>query len=100
MKTTTIELDKPRTLRYDLNALCAIEEATGKPIAEALSAGSSFSAMRVIIWAGLKHEDPALTVEAVGAMVDPALMNVALEALVEALPNNSGPENPPAPPLA
>jgi hypothetical protein len=99
MKTTTIELDKPRTLRYDLNALCAIEETTGKPLAEAVSS-NTFSAMRVIIWAGLKHEDPALTVEAVGAMVDPALMNVALAALVEALPNNSGPENPPAPPLA
>jgi hypothetical protein len=65
-----IELDKPRNLLIDFNTLALIEEHTGKnalsqDLWENLSAGS----MRVFLWACLVHEDPELTVEAVGTFI-------------------------------
>lgn len=102
MKTTTIELDKPRTLRFDLNALCAIEDATGKSLSQAVS--NTMSSIRLMLWAGLKHEDPGLTLEQVGAMINPAdagLMEAVTNAFKDSLPDSGGgSENPPAPPLA
>lgn len=64
----TIELDgRERVLRYDLNALCMFEESTKLGIAEALQT-RSMSAIRALLWAGLIHEDPLLTIEDVGKM--------------------------------
>lgn len=74
--SVTIQLDKERHLRYDLNALAEIgdqldiklrldhlgEDLLGTPL--------PLSSLRVILWAGLRHEAADLTVEDVGAMVD------------------------------
>lgn len=65
-----IMLDKPRTLKFDLNALAAFEDTTGKSFLRGLSlSGLTTKDLRALIWAGLLHEDPALTLEQVGAMV-------------------------------
>ena len=64
----TIELDgRERVLRYDLNALCMFEESTKLGISEALQT-RSMAAIRALLWAGLIHEDPMLTIEDVGRM--------------------------------
>ena len=65
-----ITLDKPRRLRLDLNAMVRFEEATGKSFLSGFNWQTmSVKDIRALIWACLLHEDPALTQEAVGAMI-------------------------------
>ncbi|MCW2278739.1 hypothetical protein [Heliophilum fasciatum] len=65
-----IELDKPRNLRYTLNALAEIEDKLGVNVGEMDGANLGIKAIRVILWAGLIHEDTELTETQVGEMVD------------------------------
>lgn len=88
-----IELDKPRRLRYDLNALAEIEEGTGKPLT-ALEAGNmGVKDLRLILWAGLIHEDEELTLKDVGKMVSGENIGEVLakikEAIELAMPKNA-----------
>ena len=66
----TIELDKPRTLRYGMGALVKIEELTGRPISKLDLDNIAIKDLRSIIYAGLCHEDDALTPEKVADIVD------------------------------
>lgn len=54
---------KSRTLRFDLDAMLAIEAQTGKTTGQVLAdlASLSFSTLAWCLWAGLKHEDATLT---------------------------------------
>lgn len=76
-RTVTIELGgKERHLKYDLNAIAEIGERLKITIRlqrfaeDLMSTPLPFSALRVILWAGLRHEEPDLTPEKVGAWVD------------------------------
>lgn len=65
-----IELDRPRTLRLDLNAMVRFEEQTGRDLLN--DGGINLRRMRelhVLLWACLLHEDPSLTLDQVGAMI-------------------------------
>ena len=66
----TIELDKPRTLRYGMNALIKIEEMTGKHLTKLDLEQLSIKDLRTIIYAGLFHEDHNLTPEACADLID------------------------------
>lgn len=69
-KATLIELDKARNLKYDFNALELIEEHTGKnPLAKDAWTDMGPKQVKVFVWAGLIHEDEALTQKEVGAML-------------------------------
>lgn len=70
VKEVKIVLDKERHLRFDLNAFAEIEEAYGS-IDEAFKAmeKGSIKALRVLLWAGLVHEDESLTVKQVGSLI-------------------------------
>lgn len=78
-------LDRPRRLRYTMNALVNLEELLGRPFFDVLQdfgAGHlGLRELRGILWAGLIHEDPDLTVEQAGALLDEAgdLQTVALQ---------------------
>ena len=74
-----VVLDRPRKLRFDLNAMIRLEEALGinllgqadenaeaKVEAEALE---SLRGIRAMLWACLIHEDPDLTPEYVGTLL-------------------------------
>lgn len=80
---------KERSLRYDFNALIAIEERLGislDTLQELMAGpGRKLSAIRDLLWAGLVHEDKALTVEAVGALVDTAELSALAETIGKAL---------------
>lgn len=65
-----IELDKVRHLRYTMNALAEIEDKLGVTIEKIGEVEMTVKAVRVILWAGLIHEDEALTEREVGNMVD------------------------------
>ncbi len=124
-----IVLDKPRTLLYDVNALIELgeelnlnlmskegwEELVGKfetPAPKTMDdkpepvfvAAPSFRKVRAIIWAGLRHEDEALTIRQVGAMLDPTNLQPVIEAYIKAFVASEATEgaspNAPAPALA
>lgn len=66
-----LELDKPRRLRYGMNALVTIEELLGKSFIDLQSSGEfSLKDFRTIIYAGLLHEDKELTPEIIGDLID------------------------------
>lgn len=59
-----ISLDKRRELKFDIRACRELEAQLGKPLGSVLQDITSFgvNAMVVALWAGLKHEDKALTI--------------------------------------
>lgn len=91
-----ITLDKERTLKLDLNAMVAFEEATGKSFAEGSFARGEMSPrdLRAILWACLIHEDEALTLKQAGSWVTASnMVEVAAklnEAFEVALPESEG----------
>ena len=75
MRTVTIG-DKEFELKYGENAICALEDATGKTAIEILDIAfkgkQSFSLMRAILWAGLLHKHRGATLEMAGDLLDTA----------------------------
>jgi hypothetical protein len=67
--TVTVEMDKPRTMRMDYNALVAIKKRTGVNILGGGFDVSDPELQVVLIWALLRAEDPSLTEEQVGSML-------------------------------
>lgn len=66
----TINLDKPRTIRYGINALAKVEDLIGKPITALDLNKVGIKDLLVIIFAGLYQDDKTLTIEKVGDLVD------------------------------
>lgn len=66
-----IELDKKRQLKFTLNAMAELEDKYGT-IDEAMKKldSGSMKAIRFMLWAGLMHEDDALTETQVGDMLE------------------------------
>ena len=66
----TINLDRPRTIRYGVNALAKIEDLTGKSLAALDLKNVRIKDLLAIIYAGLCHEDSTLTLDQVGDLID------------------------------
>ena len=63
---------KERRLRYDINAAAEMEELMGgKSLLYVLGSpmAAGFSAIRVLLWGGLKHADKGLTLQRVGLLM-------------------------------
>jgi hypothetical protein len=62
--SVSLSLDKRRELKFDIRACRELEAQLGKPLGAVLQDITSFgvNAMVVALWAGLKHEDKALTI--------------------------------------
>jgi hypothetical protein len=60
---TEILLDKPRRLRFDIAAVRDLEAALGQPLGLIWQqlGQMGINALCLALWAGLKHEDRALT---------------------------------------
>lgn len=85
-KGININLDKPRTLRYGMNALVKIEDITGKSILSLDLSKVGVKDLLAIIYAGLYHEDQTLTPEKVGDLIDEySDLNEVAEKIGEAL---------------
>jgi len=110
IKSVAIQLDRERHLLYDVNALIALgeelglnlmtkegwEELAGKmetpapahmtdtPKPVFVPAVPSFKKVRAIVWAGLLHEDPTLTVLQAGALLNPTDLAPVIKAYIEA----------------
>ena len=67
MKSYPIDLGgKTRNIRYDFNALCDLEEVTGKSVSEL----TGLSSIRALLWAGLKWETKGITQNMIGVWVE------------------------------
>lgn len=84
--TVPIELDKPRGLKFDLNAFAELEDKFGSMDAafQAMQKGS-LKAARTLLWAGLLHEDETLTERKVGGLVTLANMSAIMDRITSAL---------------
>ena len=85
-KGVTINLDKPRTLRYGMNALAKIEDITGKSILALDLNRVGIKDLLAIVYGGLYHEDNTLTPEKVGDLIgEYSDINEVAEKIGEAL---------------
>ncbi|MDK0636891.1 hypothetical protein P5F55_14005 [Clostridium perfringens] len=82
-KVVTIELDKERHLYYTLNSLELIEKLIGTSI-DKLGENMNMSTLKVLLYAGLKHEDKNITVDEVGELVGFEDIEKVSEAINEA----------------
>ena len=90
----TINLDKPRTLRYGMNALAKIEDLTGKSILSLDLNKLGIKDLLAIVYGGLYHEDKTLTIQKVGDLIDEySNLNEVAEKLGDALTAAFGGEN-------
>lgn len=65
---------KSYTLRYSIDAICALEEATGKGIValstELSAAGTiSMGLLRQVVWAGLREQHPDVDLKCAGELI-------------------------------
>lgn len=69
--TISVQLDKPRNMALDLNAMIAYEKATGRSFlkGEVDLENIGLAEMRALLWAMLLTDDPTLTQEQVGGMI-------------------------------
>lgn len=76
-----VQLDRERHLRFTLRTIREIRTEFGM---DALTEGVSMEAIAKLLWYGLKHEDPDLTVEAVEELVDMQNLTELIQAVTAA----------------
>jgi hypothetical protein len=76
MRTYTFEANgNSQTLKYGYNAICELEEASGKPLQELFTENVGLSTIRLLIWAGLKWKNNGITKQQVGFMLEELMDN-------------------------
>jgi len=68
----TIELGgKERNIRFDSNSICELEEKAGMGIPALLSESNmGFNTLRLLLWAGCRHENKGLTLDMIGIWME------------------------------
>lgn len=80
-----IELDKSRNFKYGMRALDRIEKKLKTKISKIDMEDLSIEETTTLIWAGLVHEDRALTVDKVMDLIDEySSMSKVAEVMMEA----------------
>lgn len=71
-KTAKIKLDKVRTLRFPLMSIIKLKKERGIQLSDLQDEekAQDFEVILGIAWAGLIHEDPELTFEEAGNIID------------------------------
>lgn len=78
-----------REIRFTLNAMAELEDRYGS-VDEAFKQldNNSIKALRCVLWAGLIHEDPSLTEQQVGNLIDIQYMQELMTSLGTAFDAN------------
>ena len=94
-KFLPIILDKTRNLHYGMVALMRLEKKLGKPFSKLdFENEMTYEEIATILWAGLAHEDPALTPESVAELIDEySDVQTAIEAMGAAMQEAFGAKN-------
>jgi hypothetical protein len=80
-----IKLDKARNLRFTTNALAELEDVLGHPVTKMDQDNVGIKTLRAMLWAGLLHESPDLTIKEAGSLMDDGNMQEISSKLSEAL---------------
>lgn len=93
MPEVEIELDKKRKLVFDFNAICRLEEVTGKNALDG-ETWSSLSAqdVRALLWGALLRDDETLTIQRVGEFINFQNLPTITEAIERAFASAAAPE--------
>jgi hypothetical protein len=86
MKKNMVKIElagQERHLHYNLNSLEIIEDLTGSTL-DKITQNISMKTLKVLVYAGLIHEDKDLTVEAVGEMIGFGDIQAVSEAIGQA----------------
>ena len=62
--------DKPRRLKFGINALCEIEDVLEKPITELNEMGLGVKEVRLFLYAAFREDEPEITLQDVGNIMD------------------------------
>lgn len=67
-----VEFDRPRILRFDTNAICDFEDVARRSIVDVVFGQErlTLGEVRLLLWAGFKHEDPRLSRSFVGTLLE------------------------------
>ena len=71
-------------LEYTINAVCDLEELTGKNLGEALAMGG-FASIRALLWCGLSEHMKGLTLAKAGTLLQEYIKANSIENLVKAM---------------
>ncbi len=91
--TATLYLDKERNFKLDFKAFMAFEKISGKNVLST-SVWQDMSASNIValLWAGLLHEEPTLTMEQVAGFIHPGNLQEVVNAIQQvfqlSMPNN------------
>ena len=71
----TIDLDKARTIKFDINSLAELEDKLDKPCSQIFGnlENVGMRELRLFLWAGLIHEDETLTPKQAAALISHAM---------------------------
>lgn len=88
-RAVMIDADKGRNLRYGVNAFADIRQMLGSPMTQLSTENMDFAEIRTLFYCGLKWEDPNLTVEQTGDIIDILIekhgMSYVTEKMVKAI---------------
>ena len=80
-----IELDKRRTMRFDMNAMVDFEAVSGKNVLKMNWQTMNITDIRSLLWACLHGEDKTLTLEGAGSILSLATLDELTTKLQEAI---------------
>lgn len=94
LKLFDLKLDRTRKVRIDLGALEDAEELSGHPFLMRGFDGVGAKALKALVWASCKHEDPELTPEKVRELLHVGnleyVSEVMMRAYAQAMPEPKG----------
>ena len=61
---------KERRIKFSFNSICAMEEISKQSIMTLLNEQAGFNSIRLLVWAGLRHENRGLTLDMVGLWIE------------------------------
>lgn len=83
-QTVVIEADRTRHMRLGFNQLVELEDTLGRPITE-LNNNIGIKDMRAILYVALKQDDPTLTLDQTGDIIDEIIEKNSIEYLTTKL---------------
>jgi len=90
MEPVTIQLDKERHIKMTLGGMYAFKQKTGKSLLKGFNvADLDEGNLIALVWSCLIWEDPTLTLEACGFMLDTEAVNAVTSAIIT--PENISP---------
>jgi hypothetical protein len=75
---------KDRTLTFDFNAICTVEEKTGLNLLQASVSTVEAKNLRALLYASLLRDEPALTINEVGSWIDMKNLAAVRAAILDA----------------